>query len=393
MSQTRALVRSNSNKLILDALQDSGIPFSTTDSNAILIVEDPSFKINNANQKKDSQWEVTNKINGISVLYTGTLFSRLYQKFSRIIPEKFNFMPPTYILPYQNIEVMKKIKKNGRNLFIYTTDPKNNEPGTVHLSPADYMVMSDQPAIGQKRIDSVIIDCQEIKISVFVLIASVVPLVIFTYKEGIVHYFDNENGKYEDKFNKNSNFQSLSEFLQRLEDEFNIKTKKSWKTINEIIILSMALVHPYIKEYNAESYPYSHNFQLLQYDFLIDSSWKFYLHKISPIITTDHNDIQEYLIKVNFVRDSFLGAIPINEIQQISDARRYWWTNLSDMSSQVSREFFNSNPIIDENLKKHFSSEKKYANFMMAFPCKNAKEEYVPIIDRIYATPRELFKQ
>ncbi|EAY00435.1 hypothetical protein TVAG_084720 [Trichomonas vaginalis G3] len=402
MSHIRARVNAKLSSIVLDALREAGLPYSFTDSNAMVNWVEPSYNFLNKSLASRSLYAVTNQITGIGILYSGSVFSRLYQKFSRILPDIYDYLPPTYVLPYQNMDFMKKIKKNGRDKFIYRSDPKNNEPGQILFNPPDYIIMSDDSAIGQKKINSISIDCQEIKISAFVLIASVSPLAIFVYRDGIVHYCNTNEELYNDTIDKNSRFQPLSELFERIENEYSIKEAKLWDNLHRIVVSSILLCYPYFKPYNTESYPYSHNFQLLQFDFLMDTNWKFYLNKIEPVISSSHINIQEYLLKVKFVRDGILAALPIPEIQHIFDSRRNWWkktdaktTGTTDISygETIWLEFIQNNPQIENYQAQFLKSDKKYANFKLAYPSNKNKEKYSNILQTIASVPLEIIKK
>lgn len=211
-------------------------------------------------------YQRANKIPCMDYLcFKSTLFQEL-NKARKIYPSAFNFYPPTYILPnnypeFQRMHASLCSKMNQAPTWV--VKPKNGSCGKgIVLINSVYEAeeVMDQ-SVAQLYIHPFLLDNLKFDFRIFVLVASLDPLTIFVYKEGIAR-FCTEPYSPPSKQNKNRQFCHLTntavnkmskknpEDFTKLASEvfkrFGANEKIIWQKIKRLTVLTIAGLYPAI---------------------------------------------------------------------------------------------------------------------------------------------------
>ena len=331
MSRIRATPGHILFNVVKDALRNVTIPFQD-DPKAILVWYDTI--------KDQDYWstlkpfQIVNRLPNMNLLCRKAPFIRLLHRISPYFPNLYSFLPRSWILPFQNTDFIQAIGRHDRQ---YIVKPDNGSLGAgisiitknESYSPKSYL------AVAQEYIESLLIDSTKFDCRIYVLVASIDPLVIYVYRGGIARFCSQKVGDdsvYSQLTNTAVNRKnpgvSISSITRMVNDVFSdlqrngINTDLIWKKIDAVAVLTVISAYSYLKEgqfKRCPNRPYSRCFQILGFDILIDRNLNPVILEVNyrPSLETDTND--EYNLKLSMLSDALRIMSPPSEIQQFID--------------------------------------------------------------------------
>ncbi|CAL1536025.1 unnamed protein product [Lymnaea stagnalis] len=310
-------------------------------------------------------------------------------KMSKVMPEEFNFVPRTWILPtdysvLQNFAKEMKIKRKSKTFIV---KPSNGAQGHgISLYKNAEKIPALEHTVVQEYIDKpLLLDGYKFDLRIYVLITSCDPLRIFLFNDGLVRL---ATEKYLPPHESNINhlFMHLTNYSVNKQSEFydknvahDIGSKRSiryfneylrrsdidgsllWRNISDMIVRTLLLAQPHVLHAYRMCRPGvpsgsdSVCFEILGFDIMIDRKLRPWLLEInrSPSFGTDENlDLE---IKSALLDDTF-RLLNI----KVSDKRR----NIAAQKAQAQKRLFRTSRKVDmqdftELDKKKINNEKR----------------------------------
>ena len=283
-----------------------------------------------------------------------------YKYYKKILPDYYNFVPQTFILPQDIENFENELKKNKKNLWI--VKPVNMSRGRgVHLLQGENEFKTlckksidenEIPDLISKYLDKPhLINNKKYDLRIYVLVASFSPLRLYIYYNGLVRFatenyqkgnYDNvyihltnysinkNNLNYKSNQKNNKDIEDLSEEENEEEDdsskwslvEYRIFFKKLglnnimeniWKQIIDIIIKSLMTV----SNDNCKEMAGNKNnilFELYGFDMFVDENYRVWLLEVNVNPSLHCTSPLDLSIKTDLVTDIFnvVGIIPYN---------------------------------------------------------------------------------
>ncbi|XP_059175710.1 tubulin polyglutamylase TTLL7-like [Physella acuta] len=326
--------------------------------------------------------------------------ARNMMKMSKVMPDEFNFVPKTWILPtdytvLQNYAKEMKLKKKSKT---YIVKPANGAQGhgislyknAEKIPPAEHFVV-------QEYIDKpLLLDGYKFDLRIYVLITSCDPLRIFLFNDGLVR-LATEKYLIPHENNINHLFMHLTNYSVNKQSEFYDKntahdtgSKRSiryfneylrrsdidggllWRNISDMIVRTLLVAQPHVLHAYRMCRPGvspgsdSVCFEILGFDIMIDRKLRPWLLEVnrSPSFGTDeHLDLE---IKSALLEDTIRL---LN--MKVGDKRR----NIVAQKAEAQKRLFKSSRKIDiqdcsEFDRKRLNNEKK-------------KEELTELLNRL----------
>ena len=291
-----------------------------------------------------------------------------FKSFKRLVPDLYNYIPSTYILPMDSNNFEAELKKNkkcvwiakpvnmsrGRGIRLICNENdykklykknKNNKDNKIIDNNAQLFLISrylDKPhLLNNKKYD----------LRIYVLVGSFTPLKIYLYYNGLVRFATEnyEKGNYDNVFihltnyainKKNPNYKknlknnkeiddldeleedeeqeddsskwSLVEYKKYFKKDIN-SFNKIWKQIGDIVIKTILTVF----EYNCREMSGNKNnnlFEIYGFDILIDESLRAWLLEVNVNPSLHCTSPLDLSIKTDLIIDIFnlVGIAPFN---------------------------------------------------------------------------------
>ena len=271
-----------------------------------------------------------NRIPGMDELAHKKTTGFFLNKYREYFPNEYDFFPRTFLYPEQEEEFVEFFKKNGKNNKVFIAKPTIGGEGDgifliTKLSdlPSKSSFVGTPELVIQEYINNpLIIDDKKFDLRVFVLVASVEPLIAFVADEGLAR-FATEDYQPVSKENLKNVFMHLTNYsLNKLSPKFvyseelteiHSGSKRSltslWKSlrklgfdvgliqekIGELISKFLKSIHAFLL-FNYKSTFGKENgkcFQLLGFDILLDENLKPWLLEINnnPSLNIFHDDV------------------------------------------------------------------------------------------------------
>ena len=285
-----------------------------------------------------------------------------YKYFKRIVPDLFNYMPQTFILPMDTENFETELKKNKK--IIWIVKPVNMSRGRgirLICGENDYKKIYNKKnkdkdnnllfLISRYLDKPHLLNNKKYDLRIYVLVGSFTPLKIYLYYNGLVRFAteDYEKGNFNNVFihltnysinKKNPNYKSnlknnkeiddldeideeneqdddaskwsLVEYRNFFKKDIN-SFEKIWKQIEDIVIKTMLIV----SEENCREMSGNKNnnlFELYGFDILIDESLKAWLLEVNVNPSLHCSSPLDLSIKTDLIIDIFnlVGIVPFN---------------------------------------------------------------------------------
>ncbi|KAK0059215.1 tubulin polyglutamylase TTLL7 [Biomphalaria pfeifferi] len=315
--------------------------------------------------------------------------ARNMMKMSKVMPDDFNFVPKTWILPtdytvLQNYAKDMKLKRKSKTFIV---KPSNGAQGHgISLYKNAEKIPSAEHFVVQEYIDKpLLLDGYKFDLRIYVLITSCDPLRIFLFSDGLVrlatekylpphetnvnhlfmhltNYSVNKQSQFYDKnvghdTGSKRSIRFFNEYLRRSDIDGGLL----WRNISDMIVHTLLVAQPHVLHAYRMCRPGvpsgsdSVCFEILGFDIMIDRKLRPWLLEInrSPSFGTDED--LDFEIKSALLEDT----IRLLNIK-VSDKRR----NMAAQKAQAQKRLFKSNKKVDmqdftELDKKKMDSEKR----------------------------------
>ena len=267
------------------AMQDVHISLTNNNTKAIMVWHDTI-------KDKDywsslAPYQIVNRIPNINLICRKAHCVRLIHRMSCIFPRLYSFLPLSYILPLQMSEFIREVEKQNKK-FIIKPDNGSLGQGITILNPGDEYIPSKIFSISQEYIESFLINETKFDCRVFAVVASITPLRIYVYHDGIARFCSKKNGidsAYSQitntSFNKHNRDADLNLITKNLLFVFEIirrqrgiNPKLIWAKIDALVVLTIMSDYSFLQKGEMEkcpSYGYPRCFQILGFDILLDN--------------------------------------------------------------------------------------------------------------------------
>jgi tubulin polyglutamylase TTLL6/13 len=366
MSKVSCFVVQPRFRSVIEAVKETGMIFREGNDGVVLIWHDSIKDVDYFSMLQP--WQIVNRIPCMNVLCRKASFARLIQKISEYFPELYSFVPKTYILPFKNSDFIRAMKRR-KITWIVKPDGGSLGKGITIISPGSEYSPEQYLAVAQEYIESFALDNTKFDLRIYVLLASVDPLQIYVYRDGLARFCSEEKGQHSifsqitnvtlNKENPDfENFEQISRLISDifpiLEKEYHVDIKKLWGSIDNAIILSILSSYKYLingVRRECPSMMFPRCFQILGFDILLDNDLNPHVLEVNYRPSLDFHRGPERRMKVNMIKEAISIATPLGIIQSSFMARKYEWDGLG------WKVFLEENP----ELKTHIESMRDIA--------------------------------
>jgi hypothetical protein len=316
--------------VVKDAFARAEIHYQPHDPTAILVWCDglhkqPSFE-------SLDPLQVINRIPGMEIICCKSVLVRLIQQIAPTYAELYTFVPRSWVLSKQKNHFLKQFVRRDR---AYIVKPDNGSLGigirVFHPGPNTHFDWGATRAVAQEYIDSYVLDRRKFDFRIYVLIASVSPLQIYVYREGIARFCSEDTGSnshFAQLTNTAVNRQRTDEIgsilrmlttvFDRLRDD-GVNIAQVWREIDAAIVLTILAGYYELERCESATRPaaaYPRCFQIVGFDIMLDKNAKPAVLEVNyrPSLEVDDGE-HEGPLKVAMLADAMRIAVPLPEMQ------------------------------------------------------------------------------
>ena len=362
---------------VKEGMEEAGIQYGDDNQYSIIVWYDTLKDLDYFQYL--NPWQVVNRIPSIYVLCRKVPFAYLLARIRVYFPQEFSFAPKTFILPEQ-IESLKTAFTKSHSTFIIKPDAGSFGLGIYFLKPGENFSVRPEPAIAQEYINSYTVDNRKFDLRLYALIASVIPLSIYLYHDGLGR-FCSEDVNIDSNCARITNVtmnranpemeisqisQLLSELFPRMKAE-GIDIKSLWKRIEDAIGLTIISAYPYLKASTLFHCPsinnsYSRCFQILGFDILLDKNLQPHVLEVNCRPSFDYYRGIERRMKVKMIQQALQIAVPFSKAPEVLMSHKYGWT---DKSWEM---FIFDHPEIIKDFEKKREKALQLSNYSRIWP-------------------------
>jgi hypothetical protein len=379
----------NAFEAVREALDSAGIPYEENDRKAILCWFD-SLKEGDRIFSMVHGWQVVNRIPNMNVMCRKTPLARLIERLRPFFPGLFSFMPKSFILPHRKAKFMRALKKS-EFCWIVKPDGGSLGQGITIVEPGSDYQPDETMAVAQKYIDSCLLNNKKFDFRIYGLVASVDPLEIYVYREGLARFCIEENDKRTPlgqltNVAINHDSRILSEILERLKEEHGFDIDLIWKRIDAAVGLTVISAYSYIHKGMELRFPsnshYSRCFQILGFDILLDKAGNPYVLEVNYRPSLDTHFAAERRLKVELAKFAILIGCPLKLAQQTFLSRK--WTE------QAWEDAWCECPEIHNTAKIEKELAVKQSQYEKIWPSEDAdKAVWKEVLEKVKSLPVE----
>jgi len=399
MTMIKASLRHIKFQTIIDALKQEGIPYKSDSASSILVWYD---SITGSDYFKALKpWQVVNRIPSMNVLCRKAPFTRIIQKIGKYYPDLYSFLPKSYILPFMNSQLLRRISKKGEK-FIIKPDSGSLGQGITIVEPGMEFSPDDSLAVAQKYIPSFLLDDTKFDLRIYVLISSLSPLEIYVYRDGLARFCSEKNGSSSSysqitnvTYNKTNieaeNFENISKLISdvfpRLKREYDVNIDELWRKIDNVVVLTIIAAYSYLEKGEHWECPrigYSRCFQILGFDILLDQNLEPYVIEVNYRPSLEYHRGPERRMKVNMVAEAIKISVPLPNEQGVLSSRNWGWEDDTWQTFVESTSELDSHRI---SIKEEAIKNSKYKK---VFPVQgNQQKIYEQVLDKVRTLPMD----
>lgn len=307
---------------------------------------------------KMKPWQFVNHFPGTFAISKKIDLARNIEKMQKQFPDLYNFHPKSFSLPTQTLDLKRALTcQNKRQTFIIKPDLGAQGRGIFLVQDARGVDECHESAIAQEYISPYLIKGLKFDLRIYVLMASVDPLRVYIFKEGMARFCTEEYqapnsknlreiyrhltnysvNKHNTHFkqnsavlgsDENSHKRSMSSVFKDIR-ALGGNTDELQNEIDKIITLTILSVHPFLQHNYRASFKTedekSRCFEILGFDVLIDENLKPWILEVnhSPSLTCDSEfdqDLKDRIItgalKIADIPEDFMETMQRNEKQR-----------------------------------------------------------------------------
>jgi tubulin polyglutamylase TTLL6/13 len=277
-------------------------------------------------------WHFVNHFPGTFAISRKIELARNMERLQKVFPDLYNFHPRSFLLPTQAPDLKMLLSGTGRTrTFIIKPDLGSQGRGIYLVQDSDSVSNCRESAVAQEYITPYLIDGLKFDLRIYVLLASVDPLRVYIFKEGMArfctelyqppnannlreiyrHLTNYSVNKHNTRFKQNeetagtddqshkrsmscvfSEMSALGDDVDGLRDE-----------IDRIVVLTILSVQPWLQHNYRASFKSegpSRCFEILGFDILVDKDLKPWVLEVnhSPSLSCDSGFDMELKDKV-----------------------------------------------------------------------------------------------
>lgn len=326
--------------VVKDVMRDNNITFDNNDKSAVMVWYDTIKDMDYWSTL--APYQIVNRIPNINILCRKTSCIRLLHNMNSILPSIYSFLPVSYILPLQSKEFSDEVQKHTKK-FIIKPDDGALGKGITIIKPEDNYVPSRKLLVAQEYVESFLINETKFDCRVYALIASITPLRIYIYRNGVARFCSEKNGNNSmfsqitnTAFNKNNHnidiksiTKTVSDVFKTLQKMCGIDPEVLWAKIDSLIVLTIMSAYAFLQKgeiNNCPSYGYTRCFQILGFDILFDNQLNPKLLEVNyrPSFSTLEATPDEYNLKKEMLTEVIKLFSHYSYIQE-HILRRNWY--------------------------------------------------------------------
>jgi hypothetical protein len=288
-------------------------------------------------------------------------------------PSDYSFLPESYVLPGDESAFKTAFSQSPTSQYIIKPDGGSLGAGITILDSLSAYIAKPTLSIVQKYIKSWPLNNRKFDLRVYVLVASLDPLEIYVYRNGIARFCADTHetgGLFSQITNTALNKRkecNLDVITRMIVDVFGeIKHSKAeiqrlWDRIDRIIVLTIIAALPYLRR--SEPPIPLHCFQLFGFDVLLDDNLSPFLLEVNYRPSLSKGTAAENAMKLQLLTETFQILLP-PEVRRWLSAIPRFAASVADWDS-----FFSSQNAVP-----------KGDGFVMVYPGRHP-EEYQQFID------------
>ncbi|EAY10877.1 Tubulin-tyrosine ligase family protein [Trichomonas vaginalis G3] len=313
-------------------------------------------------------WQLVNRLPGINYICRKAPLFRLLNRMSLKLPAVYNFFPKSYIVP-QEYQQFLEDRKSSNKKYIYKPNNGSLGNGIVIIKPETKFNYQKSSAVIQEFVESALINNTKFDLRIYALVASIHPLRIYVYRDGIARFCSAPNST-DSQFGqitntavnrKNPNHVSIEQITKTVSETFAelervTNTQVLWGKIDRIIVLSVISSLKILRLSEIKYCPahlFQQCFQLLGFDILIDKNYE------PKILEVNYRPS----LAANIAKESSLKIDMLSTLIKIMTPPQEHIVKLSTMSEEQINNMFNkkaAHPEILQDIVREGRSLNKY---------------------------------
>lgn len=389
-------------KLIRTSMGMAGFECKKSDPRAVLVWYDDL-------RKKDfygplKPWQIVNRFPMINVICRKAPFVRLIQRTAPTFPTSFKFLPKSFLVPLQAKEFEEEVHKNKQR-WIVKPDRGSLGAGIKIIEIGGIIPKIERLCVAQEYIPSFHIDGYKFDFRIYALVASVDPLRVYVYRNGVARFCSKKSGEksvFAELTNKSLNKKNpdvimtqivkmIADVMTRLETE-GYDVNRLWSRIDRAIVSTIITSTRFLKRGMEKQCPrigYQRCFQILGFDVLLDEELNPYILEVNYRPSLETNADYERKMKSAMLADCMRIMAPAQELQDY--VRDNYSDDLADRWDELIRTDPKLKKAIELTNKKH-AQIGNVGNFVQAYPTANERlmKKWNRMIEYVGKMPTEL---
>ena len=386
--------------LITESMRLAGYKYNRDDPKATLIWYDNLKKRDFFGPLKP--WQIVNRLPLVNTICRKAPFVRLIQRTAQTFPSQFRFLPKSFLVPIQQ-DVFEKEVHDHPGKYIIKPDRGSLGEGITIIEEGQEVPKIEKLCVAQEYIPSFKIDDYKFDFRIYVLIASVDPLRIYVYRNGVARFCSkkaSEHSVFSELTNKSLNKKNpdvvmtqivklVADVMARLDREGH-DIKRLWQRIDRAIVSTIITASAFLKTGMEQSCPkigIQRCFQILGFDVLLDEELNPYILEVNYRPSLETNAQYERKMKTSMLSDAMKIIQPAPEFQEYvnshySEELEKEWPTLIEKDPELREaiEKTNSKPVCD------------VGGFVLAYPTSNERQmkKWERMINLVARMPTEL---
>ena len=347
-------------------------------------------------------WQIVNRFPSVNTICRKAPFVRLIQRTAQSFPSQFKFLPKSFIVPIQQEQFEDEVKRH-KGRYIIKPDRGSLGEGIKIIEEGEEPPKIEKLCVAQEYIPSYKIDDYKFDFRIYVLLASVDPLRIYVYRNGVARFCSkkaSEHSVFSELTNKSLNKKNpdvvmtqivklVADVMERLKKEGK-DTDRLWQRIDRAIVSTIITASAFLKmgmEQQCPKIGIQRCFQILGFDVLLDEELNPYILEVNYRPSLETNAQYERKMKMSMLSDAMKIIQPAPEFQD------YVTNHYSEDLAKKWPELILKDPELKEAIEK--TNNKPLENvggFVLAYPTTSERQmkKWDRMISLVAKQPTEL---
>lgn len=387
-------------KVVREAISAANIKLNIDDPQALLVWYDTIKDADYFSTLKP--WQVVNRLPNVNLICRKAPFVQMIQRIAVFEPDHYKFLPKSFILPIQKSRFLNELNNPDRKKFLVKPDNGSLGSGITIINQNQKYKPNGSLSVAQEYVESYLINNRKFDLRIYALIASITPLKIYVYRNGVARFCSEENDSNtiysqltNTAVNKKKAHGDLNSITKMVDDIFIIMKRDGvdidslWNKIDNTIVLTILSSYQYLvkgQENQCKPSIYSRCFQILGFDVLIDQNLNPYILEVNyrPSLDTDTSD--EHQMKMSMLSEAINIAVPIKCLQSLITEDKM---NFNDIDWL---QYVENLPKLKYEINSARMAAEKKSKFVQIYPSssKSINKIYLRIIDRVRQMPTKI---